>query len=55
MDIETPCYYPSYENAETQEFIKDKHTWGKDGFCIICGEKQKITEDTPISDIPASP
>lgn len=37
---ETPCYYPSYENECNDEFIVGKHKWGKDGFCIICGEQE---------------
>lgn len=29
------CYYPDWEGG----LIVDEHNWGKDGYCIICGEK----------------
>ncbi len=37
----TRCYYPVYENADPNEFAVGRHKWGKDGYCIICGEKRK--------------
>lgn len=31
------CFYPDWEGG----IIAGKHNFGKDGFCCICGEKEK--------------
>ena len=34
----TKCYYPDYSSEENDVFVIGEHRWGKDNYCIICGE-----------------
>lgn len=44
----TKCHYPDWEGG----IVLDKHTFGKDGICVACGELQDVGYPTAGSEEP---